>query len=338
MQEAGESRCAFRARGVQSGPRWGRLPREVLVTRPGTIEVRQLAVPWGEPNDMVWSPDAKLLACATDDGAVHVLDAVSGEQVAALGDHDVDEVTALDFGPGGGVIASTDLSSTVYLWSARSGSPLSSMAHEHGGHFLAYLADGRTLVSAGLGQAAALIDVESMQVTGLLKSGAGEMRLTAVSANRKVLGAYTAHDKVLLWDLETREPRPSVRGPEMIHVTCLALSPDGGQLAAGHEDGSLTVWRTDGGELRSRLPAHEGAVRFVAWAPGGAELASSGADQLVRLWRDKDLSARGYRTTPAAPGLLAWTPDGRVLAADAGAGQVVLMPREGDAFAPVAGD
>lgn len=296
-----------------------------------------IEVPWGEPNDMVWSPDAKLLACATDDGAVHVLDAATGEQVSALGDHDVDEVTALDFDPGGGVIASTDLSSTVYLWSARSGSPLSQMAHEHGGHFLAYLPGGRTLLAAGLSQAAALIDVESMKITGLLKSASGDMKLTAISGDRKLFAAYTEHDKVLLWDLDTREQRPSLRAGELIHVSCLALSPDGSQLAAGHEDGHLTVWKLDG-TLRSRFAAHDGPVRYVAWAPGGAQLASSGADQLVRVWRHKDLSPVSYRTTPAAPGLLAWTPDSSLLALDAGAGQVELWARDGESFAKTRGD
>lgn len=292
-----------------------------------------LLTPWGSPNDIVWAPDGRTLACAADDGAVHLVDVQSGAELSALGDHDVDEVTAADFAPGGAVIASTDLSSTVYLWSVRTGTALGQLTHEHGGHFLAYIADGRYLVAAGLDETCALIDVEAMKVETALRSKAGELRRIAISADRRVLAVLTAHDRVVAWDLTTRTELERARAPEGLSGTCLAVSPDGSAIAIGTQDGHLITLPLDGSGARACVAAHDGPVRFLAFAPAGDLIASAGPDQLVRLWQRSGLAPAGFRTTAGPAGLLAFSPDGRRIAADDGAGELKVWAREPAGFA-----
>jgi hypothetical protein len=313
------------------------------VTRPDRI-----LVPWPAPNDIAFSPDARVLACASDDGAVHLLDMSTGQEIRSLGDHDVDEVTALDFAPGGAVLASTDLSSSVYLWSARTGAAIGQVTHELGGHFLAYLADGRTIVSGGLGAGCALIDSDAQRVTGVLESPAGDFRLTAISGDRTTLAACTTHDHVLIWHLESRALIARLGAPELAGVTCIALSSDGRRLFTGTREGDLLLWHVSDAVLQGRVHAHDGPVRFLACSPGssgaggvgepvaapGDLVATTGPDQLWRLWRPPELAPVALHPTPGIPGLLAFSPDGALIAGDAGEGELHLWKRRDSGWEP----
>jgi WD40 repeat protein len=55
-----------------------------------------------------------------------------------------------------------------------------------------------------------------------------------------------------------------------------AWKPDGSQFAGAGNDGALYVWDAGNGALRWRLTGHQGAIKRVAWSPGGTRLASGG--------------------------------------------------------------
>ena len=66
------------------------------------------------------------------------------------------------------------------------------------------------------------------------------------------------------------------------------------------------------------LRGHEGAVRAVAFAPGGDLLATAGRDGTVVLWRTGESEGSLERRLDVGEGgvtSLAWTPDGKLLAA-----------------------
>ncbi|MET7685345.1 helix-turn-helix domain-containing protein [Streptomyces sp. NPDC005423] len=120
-----------------------------------------------------------------------------------------------------------------------------------------------------------------------------------------------------------------------------ALAVRSTSLAGGRPEASMLLaeeaYRTDPtaearGALLStqaqpflaRLTGHRGPVNAVAYAPGGALLATGSSDGTVRLWRTADHRTTATLTLPGRVRAVAFSPDGRTLAATSTDGPVHL--------------
>jgi WD40 repeat protein len=72
-------------------------------------------------------------------------------------------------------------------------------------------------------------------------------------------------------------------------VRSVSVSPGGEFLAAGHENGTISVWRRTEGDLVSSVKAHERAVSYLAFGPAG-ELTSADLPATGIVW---DVSPNG---------------------------------------------
>lgn len=70
-------------------------------------------------------------------------------------------------------------------------------------------------------------------------------------------------------------------------ITSLAFSPDGEQLAATTNDGSLWVFRVRDGARLNHITAHKKEATSVAFSPDGNLLVSGGRDGAVNIWLAK---------------------------------------------------
>jgi WD40 repeat protein len=99
-------------------------------------------------------------------------------------------------------------------------------------------------------------------------------------------------------------------------VLSLDWSPGGRRLAAGGQDGRVTLWERSGRTVESiELP---GWVVSVAWSPNGEFLAVGGGREMAVIRADGTLVAR-YGGHPSTVTSIGWEPDGgRVAAASYG--------------------
>lgn len=98
-------------------------------------------------------------------------------------------------------------------------------------------------------------------------------------------------------------------------VLCIALHPNGTLLAAGSDDGSISLWDIASGESIDTLYAHVSDVLSVAFSPDGHLLVSGSDDKTVCLW---DVPTRTLLSQsdeyPDPIECVAISPDGRLLA------------------------
>jgi WD40 repeat protein len=184
--------------------------------------------------------------------------------------------------PDGRRVATTvagEKSSNVHVFDAASGKELL-VCTEHAGAIraLGFLADNRTLVSAGADKSVRLSD---MNVLTTFDGHTGGVTAMAFHANGTQAVSGGADKTVKLWDL-TKGAVVKTFGPLPEAPRAVAFNRAGTQLGAAAGK-NVTVWTiADGKEVRKlEYPAEVAGLSFSA---DGTRLATGAADSEVRVW------------------------------------------------------
>ena len=153
---------------------------------------------------------------------------------------------------------------------------------------VAFSADGRILAT-GSYQSLLLWDVEKRSAARALKGHRGYVTALVFLPDQKTLASACDDETVRLWDIDTGEPRETLKGLAQ-PALALAASPQGDLIAVATGDvdrptksGAVLVYDA-AGELKFRLEGHARAVLAVAFSPDGALLATGSADESIKLW------------------------------------------------------
>lgn len=150
--------------------------------------------------------------------------------------------------------------------------------------------------------------------------------LTAVAVNStgKYWAASSRRGEIRIWEAGGQILHHSWQGHTST-VWALTFNPAGDLLASGCNDGSLTLWEVDTGNLRWST-RHAGDVNRLSFSPDGLRLAGAGDgdDRCVYLWHVPDGELLQTIPHPNSVAAVAWSPDGQVLASGDGKGFVRL--------------
>jgi WD40 repeat protein len=157
------------------------------------------------------------------------------------------------------------------------------------------------------------------------------------SVDGKMLATTSDDGSVSVWDVASASQRETFAGHAGAAVGP-TFSRDGTTLFSASDDGSVFVWDVYGARRLGRpfrfspvaqpgAGAHaagQGASTAVAVSPDSSLFATSPAPNRVTVWRARDLSVVGELRGPCGPVVsLAWSHDGRRLAATGNAPQTV---------------
>lgn len=200
-----------------------------------------------EAPDVAWSPDGELLAMASFEGGVKIVDR-SGGEVAALGAEPGFFSDRVQFSSDGRLVAHNRIperfnptATGVQIWDWEQDKLTRIIRTPAFPDSLAFDPTG-TRIAIGLGQGR----VEVWDV------GSGRQSLTLAGHSGDV------------WDV--------------------VFSPDGSRIATAGSDATVRLWNADSGEQVLVLRGHTKTAWNVRFSPDGSKLASGAAEDVVRVW------------------------------------------------------
>jgi WD40 repeat protein len=193
---------------------------------------------------VVFSPDGRTLASASDDRTVRLWDTRTHKQLGTPL-RGKDPFLDVAFTPDGRMLASTSDDHTIRLWDTHThkqlGTPL--RGHEDPVNSVAFTRDGRTLASTSDDRTVRLWDTHTHKQLGApLRGHSGLVVDAAFSPDGRTLASASSDQTIRLWDTHThKQLGTALRGHED-WVRSVAFSPNGRTLASASDDETIRLW------------------------------------------------------------------------------------------------
>jgi WD40 repeat protein len=294
----------------------------VMLWDPGLgTAIGRIPEPAEGATDVAFTPDGRTLAIAGSEGRLVLWD-LPGRAVRRRLQASGDRVIGYDSVAvrADGRLVAAGRNNGVDLWDPGTGRLVGSLPDPEGPRNVTFSPDGRLLAGGG-SDGAHVWDV-ARRVRVDRPGGPGHVIQVAFTPDGRQLATAGEDGQVTVRNLagSTAGSRFSV---EHAALYALAVSGDGGLVAAGLNDGSIALWDAVRGVRLEVTPAtHTEWVTDLAFNPKGDVLASTARDGRVILWTVRDLLPLVAHKQPVES--LAFSADGRLLATGGRDGTVQL--------------
>ncbi len=134
------------------------------------------------------------------------------------------------------------------------------------------------------------------------------------------------------------EPTPEVPAPQPLLTLIAGLgevndakwSPDDTRIAAANQDGTISLWDVNSGQVVNMLIGHAAEATTLDWSPDGLLLVSGSADGQILIWDIASLQPVATQQAADAITDVAWTAAGTSVAAASADGSVMLLDTAGN--------
>ncbi|KAF5348407.1 hypothetical protein D9757_014482 [Collybiopsis confluens] len=228
------------------------------------------------------SPDGSKIVSGSENGAVHIWDAMAGQELAQLDGH-TSEVTSVACSPDGSKIVSGSYDQTVRIWDAVAGQQLAKL-HGHTSKVMsvAFSPDGSKIVSGSYDETVRIWDAVAGHQLAQLDGTTHWVTSVAFSpdGSKIVAGSY---ETVPIWNAVAGQQLAQLDGHRST-FTSVAFSPDGSNIVSGSTDATVRIWDAVAGQQVAQVDEHTSKVTSVAFSPDGSKIVSGSDDRTVRIW------------------------------------------------------
>lgn len=256
---------------------------------------------WNRITSISASFNGKLIAAASLDGTVRIIDATTGNDLHYL--RFGPDPLEVKFSPADLTLAVGGGRRDISLWNAVSGETRGTLT---GAEWpMAFSTDGKLLAARAGRHEISLWNVAGPDLRRTMQGhAAGVIQSLTFSPNGLMLASSSSDDSVMLWDVASGQER---RRYSRAHAP--QFSPDSGFLAVGGANRDLELWDTRTGEVRHTL---DEAGNPLGFAGDGKTLISYRPGRAI-VWNMT--TGDEIRTILEVPEVAAVTPNGKFLAA-----------------------
>jgi WD40 repeat protein/serine/threonine protein kinase len=269
---------------------------------------------------IVWSPDGKRIASASNDGTVHVWDAATGQRFFRYRGHQ-GSVNAVAWSPDGKYIASASSDRTVQVWDALqtgegSTSRITYRGHSGNMRTLAWSADNTRIASGGDDRTVQVWDAKNGTHLFTYSGHINQIWSVAWSPDDTRIASASVDQTVQVWSAIQSHQNVTSQNALAIYknhtneVKAVAWSPDSKRVVSASNGRTVQVWDPTSGNHFLTYTGHTDVLNAVAWTPNDRRIVSGAGDYSVRIWdasSEKQLFI--FSRHELAVHSVAWSPD-----------------------------
>jgi RNA polymerase sigma factor (sigma-70 family) len=245
-------------------------------------EIAELAGHRSYAKGLALTRDGKTLVSASWDPAVKVWDlAGRRERFTITTGDELDISVAVDHD--GKLLATGGRQKTLKIWDLETGKLRHGIdAHPRDIQCVAFSHRSQMVASCGYDSEVKLWDAETGRHIRTFPNNPLQFHWDAVAfaPDDSYLAATGVTLRVL--DLTTGLERFNVKADDA-QTHCVAISPDGSQIATGGANKTVKLWDAKTGKLITSWTGHEGDIASIAFSPDGKWLVSGGNDATIRI-------------------------------------------------------
>lgn len=232
------------------------------------------------------SPDGRVIASASFDGTIRLLDITTGQTMREL-PIKKEALLAVSFSPNGQCIAyvyAVEKDYSIHIWNLNKNCHQCVLrGHQGVVRSISFSHDGLSLITASNDGTIRVWDIVKEKCINVLRDNDIFALSAAFSPNKNYI-ATSSYDKyVRIWNTVSGQLIHKLEGHTDV-VTNVVFSSDGSMLASTSEDFTIRIWDTATWQCKRCLKGHQRFVLSAAFSPDNLILASGSSDNSIRLW------------------------------------------------------
>jgi hypothetical protein len=259
-----------------------------------------------------FSPNGRLVATASENGAVVLWDLAIGRPVRNFSGHR-DAVNSVVFSPDGEQLLTASVDSLATLWNVSTGRVVRRFSGHAGAVTSAvFSSDGKKILTGSADKMAILWDAATGAKLRTLTGHTDEVVTVALSRDGRLAATGSPDRHAMLWNAETGEKVHALRTFDT--VSGVVFSADGKTLAASNFSNSVNLWEAATGKLIAATRRVNLDLTGIAFTPDGRFFFTAGKDATAKLWDGNSRQQlREFTGHSADAQSVAVSPDGRML-------------------------
>eukprot|EP01133_Synstelium_polycarpum_P005272 gene5272-6110_t len=244
-------------------------------------------------SSVAYSPNGRLLAVASKDCSIRILNATNGAEIFSLEGH-TNSVASLAFSPDSKLLASASWDNSAALWDVVVGTKVASLnGHSRAVNCVRFSPDGTLLATAGWDSTSIVWTVADRSQFRTFRGHSKPVNHVAWSSAGDRLATSSWDGSICLWDTaESSSSRGRITPVARLLVPSLSqgsikaaeFSPNTKQMVATMMDGSIFLFDIGSSRLVSTIGRHTKSANSITFSEDGAHFATSSDDATVRLW------------------------------------------------------